>query len=221
MDGWTYFERTWSKSATKCKPGSASATGSADILSQTECSVCPAHTYADRTQTKCEECPDGYTAPRGSEDIFACKRGVVNAQDPSKFFQVGEQWIGSYWCNGGKQGSTNVVDQGHGRLELYVTSSKPDGSLTILRKFQNSFTSGSYYMTAAQPPKLHDMFTLSLGEWADQPPDRTLEGGVQLVTKRLDLLGNISKMSDDKVAAPPPLFFFFCTTTFFLWFFLA
>ena len=199
--GWVYYEKqkTTSSSTTRvCGAGTASPSGRQPGTT-TGCAACPANTYANKIQTKCEDCPAGYTAASGSASVFDCKRGAVSAHDPSKYFQVGETWTGSYWCGGDK--GSEWVNQGHGRLELYVVGREADGSLTVQRSFQNTYTSGSYYMTAPAAPELHESFALTYGQWTDRPADRVLDQGKLVVTtNRTSLSGNVSLMSDGKVS---------------------
>jgi hypothetical protein len=88
-------------------------------------------------------------------------------------------------------------------LELYVVGDEADGSVTLIRSFTNSFTSGSYYMTVPARPSLHDKVEATPTDWINHPPNKTIvhDGNSVLVyTVMSDMIGNISKFSGDKVA---------------------
>ena len=64
-----------------------------------------------------------------------------------------------------------------GHLEIYVVGDNNDGSITLIRSFTNSFTSGSYYMTIPGRPSLHDVVEageLTVHQFID-PLERVLE----------------------------------------------
>ena len=177
------------------------------------------------SRTRCIGCPVGYESDAGSADIGGCKHNDLAAIDPSKYFSAGEVWTGSYYCNlgnadddgAGDDGAAYSYDddsydvddappalrQGHGHLEIYVVGDNADGSITLVRSFTNSFTSGSYYMTVPGRPSLHDVVEASAGDWITKPANKTIQhdGHKYLVyTVQSGLVGNISKMSGDKVS---------------------
>mmetsp|Transcript_3775 Transcript_3775/g.9496 ORF Transcript_3775/g.9496 Transcript_3775/m.9496 type:complete len:1193 (+) Transcript_3775:152-3730(+) len=181
--GWAYYSRV--TASQPCPPGTASETGSA----ASQCTSCPPDTFSSISRTRCVACPSGYVSNASSASVHSCVRDVaaVGLPNSSSIFQEGELWIGNYHCSNG------VINSGNARLELLITDVAANGSVSLIRRFINSYTRGSYLMHTSAVPSINDTVTLTAGDWLEQPDNVTIHGGLAtLTTLRVPMTGSFS-----------------------------
>ena len=196
METWSLFTRPEPNVLAGCADGTASFTGEVDDGDGdggsggdgSACAVCPANTYSGATHTACVMCPEDYASAERSSSIHDCARVLPVVGNGTTFFHEGDLWVGNYNC--GAQFSA----QGNGKLELLVTEVAASGAVTFIRRFQNSFSSGSYYMTLpGGAPGLNEVVTLTAGEWIDRPANSTTFDGTTRYTVQTDLAGTVTE----------------------------
>jgi hypothetical protein len=76
---------------------------------------------------------------------------------------------------------------------LLITDVFANGSVTMIRRFINSYTRGSYYMTASAQPGVNETVVLTSGDWIEEPANVTYLGGAgTLSTFRIPMTGTFS-----------------------------